>query len=216
MIEHVYRRAARRRASMPWSSRPMRADRAGGQGFGGIVRMTRSTHRTGTDRIAEVAAIPRVRDRGERAGRLPLIEPRHDRASDRAARSDPGVQMSTLRRPITDPADRAIPTCRQSRRGPAMAMRSISRGRHSLSSRQRPDVQTHRAVRLSADVSAELTSLPQTPLETAESLEQLRALEHGFRIRAVETLTNPLKWILPRTLSASGGASPSARAHEAA
>jgi 3-deoxy-manno-octulosonate cytidylyltransferase (CMP-KDO synthetase) len=33
----------------------------------------------------------------------------------------------------------------------------------------------------------ELARLPQTPLELAESLEQLRALEHGFQIRAVET-----------------------------
>ena len=33
----------------------------------------------------------------------------------------------------------------------------------------------------------ELASRPQTPLEIVESLEQLRALEHGFRICAVET-----------------------------
>jgi 3-deoxy-manno-octulosonate cytidylyltransferase (CMP-KDO synthetase) len=32
-----------------------------------------------------------------------------------------------------------------------------------------------------------LAALPQTALEQAESLEQLRALEHGFRIRAVDT-----------------------------
>jgi 3-deoxy-manno-octulosonate cytidylyltransferase (CMP-KDO synthetase) len=30
-------------------------------------------------------------------------------------------------------------------------------------------------------------TLPKTPLERAESLEQLRAIEHGFRIRVVET-----------------------------
>ena len=32
-----------------------------------------------------------------------------------------------------------------------------------------------------------LSELPQTPLELSESLEQLRALEHGYRIHTVET-----------------------------
>jgi 3-deoxy-manno-octulosonate cytidylyltransferase (CMP-KDO synthetase) len=32
-----------------------------------------------------------------------------------------------------------------------------------------------------------LAALEQTPLERTESLEQLRALEHGIRIKAVET-----------------------------
>jgi 3-deoxy-manno-octulosonate cytidylyltransferase (CMP-KDO synthetase) len=37
------------------------------------------------------------------------------------------------------------------------------------------------------DFLLRLAALPQTALEQAESLEQLRALEHGHRIRAVET-----------------------------
>ncbi|MHB1949629.1 MAG: 3-deoxy-manno-octulosonate cytidylyltransferase [Gammaproteobacteria bacterium] len=37
------------------------------------------------------------------------------------------------------------------------------------------------------DFLLHFTSLPQTPLEQTESLEQLRALEHGFRIRVCLT-----------------------------
>ena len=37
------------------------------------------------------------------------------------------------------------------------------------------------------DFLLRFAALPQTPLELAESLEQLRALEHGFRIRTVVT-----------------------------
>ena len=33
----------------------------------------------------------------------------------------------------------------------------------------------------------QLAALPPTPLEEAEMLEQLRALEHGYRIKALET-----------------------------
>jgi 3-deoxy-manno-octulosonate cytidylyltransferase (CMP-KDO synthetase) len=37
------------------------------------------------------------------------------------------------------------------------------------------------------DFLLKVAALPPTPLEVSESLEQLRVLEHGFRIRAVET-----------------------------
>jgi 3-deoxy-manno-octulosonate cytidylyltransferase (CMP-KDO synthetase) len=37
------------------------------------------------------------------------------------------------------------------------------------------------------DFLQRLAQLPPTPLETIESLEQLRVLEHGFRLRVIET-----------------------------
>lgn len=59
----------------------------------------------------------------------------------------------------------------------------------------------------SSDVLAEVTSIPRTPLEIAESLEQLRWLENGYRIKTAvtdsptigidtpEDLANAEKWL---------------------
>ena len=55
------------------------------------------------------------------------------------------------------------------------------------------------------DFLLRFAALPQTPLELAESLEQLRALEHGYRIRHVVTAApTPSAWTRRRTWSASG------------
>jgi 3-deoxy-manno-octulosonate cytidylyltransferase (CMP-KDO synthetase) len=47
--------------------------------------------------------------------------------------------------------------------------------------------QTYRLVRVPARFLLGYSSLPVGPLEQAERLEQLRALENGFSIRVVET-----------------------------
>ena len=57
MIEHVYRRAAEADsvdAVVVATDDQRIADAV--EAFGGIARMTRPSHRTGTDRVAEVAA----------------------------------------------------------------------------------------------------------------------------------------------------------------
>ena len=53
--------------------------------------------------------------------------------------------------------------------------------------RPRAAFQAHRAVRLPAGFLLGYSGLPVGPLEQAERLEQLRALENGYPIRVVET-----------------------------
>lgn len=197
MIEHVYRRAA----SAPGADAVVVATDDARialtvERFDGIVRMTRSIHRTGTDRVAEVAAALECDIVVNVQGDLPLLEPEMVTQVLQPFDSDTSVQMSTLRRQITDQADYTNPNVVKvvvDRNGDALYFSrspvphvrddppyvgaGVSRPFYKhigLYAYRRPFLLT-------------LTDLPQTPLEVAESLEQLRVLEHGYRIRTVET-----------------------------
>src|ERR1700736_6120212 len=77
-------------------------------GFGGEAVMTRAEHRSGTERVAEVAAIA-VRGDDDIfvnvQGDEPLIEPAAINAVVEAIESDEGASIATLAVPITRPAD---------------------------------------------------------------------------------------------------------------
>ena len=103
---------------------------------------------------------------------------------------DPIVQMSTLRRAIEDPADLHNPNVTKvviDREGYALY---FSRAPIPFVRDEPPAGPAWRHVGLYVyrrDTLLQLAALPPTPLERTESLEQLRALEHGIRILAVET-----------------------------
>ena len=189
MVEHVYRRAAAARgvdAVVVATDDQRIADAV--NGFGGVARMTSPAHRTGLDRIAEVARELAADIIVNVQGDEPLIEPGMIEEVVGALTGDPELQMSTLRRRITDAAEYRNPNVVKV--VVDAAERALYFSRAPLPFAREPAA-AFKHVGLYAyrrDFLLTLATLPQTPLEVAESLEQLRALEHGYRIRAVETL----------------------------
>jgi 3-deoxy-manno-octulosonate cytidylyltransferase (CMP-KDO synthetase) len=191
MIEHVYRRAAAARtiASVIVATDDQRiADAV--TAFGGTVRITSASHQSGTDRLAEVAAdlapglIVNVQ------GDEPLIEPDMIDEAVVPFADDPALDMSTLRRRIDDPADLRNPNVTKvvvDRDGFALyfsraPIPHLRDGGERAASWRHVGLYVYRRETL-----LRLAALPQTALEKAEALEQLRALEHGIRIKAIET-----------------------------
>jgi 3-deoxy-manno-octulosonate cytidylyltransferase (CMP-KDO synthetase) len=191
MIEHVYRRAS---LSPVVSDTIVATDdlriATRVNGFGGKVRLTKA-HETGTDRLAEVAATLDCDVVVNVQGDEPLVDPGAIAQLVAPFNGDTGLQMTTLFRRIHDSADLSNPN---------ITKLVVDRGGFALyfSRAPIPYIRDPRggwppiyrhiglyAYRRSALMV--LASLEPTPLERAESLEQLRALEHGIRIKAIET-----------------------------
>ena len=194
MIEHVYRRAAATPGIDAVVVATDDARIAGAvEGFGGVVRMTHAVHRTGTDRVAEVAADLDCEIIVNVQGDLPMIEPGMIAQVVQPFAAD-DVQMSTLRQRITDPSDYSNPNVVKvvvDRDGNALYFSRSAvpflRSR-DMASLAHPVFKHIGLYAYRREFLLTLAALPQTALEVAESLEQLRVLEHGFRIRTVETL----------------------------
>ncbi len=192
MIEHVYRRvsAAHGLSDVLVATDDLRiATRV--KDFGGKVRLTKATHETGTDRLAEVAASMDCDVVVNVQGDEPLIDPRAIDELVAPFATDPTVQMTTLFRRIQDRSELNNPNITKivvDRAGFAMYF-SRSPIPHVRDPRGGwPPLYRHIGLyAYRRSVLLVLASLEPTPLERAESLEQLRALEHGIRITAVET-----------------------------
>jgi 3-deoxy-manno-octulosonate cytidylyltransferase (CMP-KDO synthetase) len=192
MIEHVYRRAS---ASPIVSQVIVATDdlrvATRVKEFGGKVRLTKATHETGTDRLAEVAASLDCDIVINVQGDEPLVDPGAIAELVTPFAADPSVQMTTLYRRIHSPAELSNPN---------IAKVVLDRGGFALyfSRAPIPHIRDprggwpplYRHIGLYGyrrSTLMVLAGLEPTPLERAEALEQLRALEHGIRIKAVET-----------------------------
>ena len=206
MIEHVYRRAE----ASPVVSRVIVATddlriATTVTEFGGNVRLTRADHPTGTDRLAEVASSIDCDIVVNVQGDEPLLDPRAI-AEVVGPFSDPSITMTTLYRRIQSPDELSNPNVVKVVLDRAGFALYFSRAPIPYARDPRggwPPLYRHigiYAYRRSALLV--LASLEPTPLERAEALEQLRALEHGIRIKAVETAYDSIGVDTPADLEA--------------
>jgi 3-deoxy-manno-octulosonate cytidylyltransferase (CMP-KDO synthetase) len=155
------------------------------RGFGAEVAMTRSDHETGTDRLAEVAATLDAPIVVNIQGDEPLIEGWVIDAAVNALQGDTSVAMSTIVHPaepegLDDPNRVKVVLDRSD-----LAL-YFSRSRIPALRDPGAEPRYWQHVGLYAYRRAfllEFVKLERTPLERAEALEQLRAMEHGHRIR---------------------------------
>ncbi len=194
MIERVYRRASEALEEVWVATDDTRiADAV--KAFGGKVVMTSPDHRSGTDRCREA-----YEKTGSRAdvviniqGDEPFIDPLQ-LSQLKSCFDDPATQIATLVRPfplegsVDALANPNSPKVVMDADGFAMLFsRSIIPYLRGVDREEWPSkyqYYTHIGLyAYRAAVLDEITRLPQSPLELAESLEQLRWLQNGYRIK---------------------------------
>ena len=192
MVQHVYERAKQaqtvhRVIVATDDQRIVEAVKA----FGGEARMTRTDHRTGTERIAEVA----VQEPGDVfvnvQGDEPLIDPVAIDTAVGALLEEPQAQIATVATPIRHAGDIMDPNVVKTvldfdgnalyfSRAPIPWIRDTQQKLH---------VKYWKHLGLyvfQREALLEYTTLPQGELERIEQLEQLRWLENGWKIRVAE------------------------------
>jgi 3-deoxy-manno-octulosonate cytidylyltransferase (CMP-KDO synthetase) len=191
MIERVYKQAALAKSlsAVIVATDDMRiADAV--KSFGGNVVMTRDDHRSGTDRLAEVAQThPDIDVIVNVQGDEPLIDPHTIDSAVKPLLAESQVQMSTIAAPITDPVEINSPdivkVVLDSNNFALYFSRSPIPHYRDAAPADRTCLAHVGLYVYRRECLLRLAALPATPLEQAECLEQLRALENGIRIKVV-------------------------------
>jgi 3-deoxy-manno-octulosonate cytidylyltransferase (CMP-KDO synthetase) len=162
------------------------------RGFGAPVRMTRSDHASGTDRAAEVASSMEAALIVNVQGDEPLIDPSAIDAAVLPLIDDPEIPMGTLKKRIEDPREitdpNVVKVVTDRNENAIYFSRSTIPYVREGDDRERTVHYKHVGLYVyRLDFLLGYSELPRGPLERAERLEQLRALENGHTIRVVET-----------------------------
>jgi 3-deoxy-manno-octulosonate cytidylyltransferase (CMP-KDO synthetase) len=162
--------------------------------FGGEVVMTRSDHPSGTDRVAEAARKSRAPIIINVQGDEPLLDPRSIRRLIAAMAADHSISMATLCHEVKQPRDYLDPgvvKVTMNRLGNALYFsRSpipFFRDTGEIRAKLRQCWRHIGIYGYRRDFLFKYVRWPQSGLEKAEKLEQLRALENGVNIRVLKT-----------------------------
>jgi 3-deoxy-manno-octulosonate cytidylyltransferase (CMP-KDO synthetase) len=156
--------------------------------FGGEAKITRTDHRTGTERIAEVASHVDGQVFVNVQGDEPLLDPAAVDAAVTALLEQPAAAVATVAVPIRTPADIMDPNVVKTvldfednalyfSRAPIPWVRDSAHKTHARHLKHLGLYVFQREALL------EYPTLPQGELERLEQLEQLRWLENGWKIR---------------------------------
>jgi 3-deoxy-manno-octulosonate cytidylyltransferase (CMP-KDO synthetase) len=175
--------------------------------YGFAAQMTRRDHASGTDRVAEVAGTLDADIIVNVQGDEPLIDPDTIDRAVNALANDPAAQIATTSEQITEAADVL---------NPAVVKVAVDDRGYASSFSRKPIPFPNQAVERYGSIEAalgaepallslfrkhtglyvyrrqfllEFSAWPQAESERAESLEQLRALERGVKIRVVEAVS---------------------------
>jgi 3-deoxy-manno-octulosonate cytidylyltransferase (CMP-KDO synthetase) len=161
------------------------------ESFGGSARMTRPDHRTGTERVAEVAAHEKGDIFVNVQGDEPLLDPVSVDTAIEALLEEPAASIATVATLIKTPADIMDPNVVKTvldfdNNGLYFSRAPIPWVRDTASKIQVRHLKHLGLYVFQRDALLEYPTLPQGELERIEQLEQLRWLENGWKIRVAE------------------------------
>ncbi|WP_167605115.1 3-deoxy-manno-octulosonate cytidylyltransferase [Maribellus sediminis] len=213
MIQWVYENASKALGQV-WVATDDKRIFEAVRAFGGNVVETLPTHQSGTDRCAEAARIV-AKDTDfdvviNIQGDEPFIKPEQIEVL-KSCFQDETVDVATLVKKIETEEELFNPNrpkvVMDAKRNALYFSRSpipFMRGEQEANWHVKHNFWAHIGLyAFRAEVLQQLTKLEQTPLELAESLEQLRWLENGYKIKTAETSFRTIGIDTPEDLEAA-------------
>ncbi len=197
MVEHVYRRCVRSPSlSDVYVATCDEEIRRAVESFGGKVVMTKDTHERASDRVAE-AMLKVEEETGKKVdilvmiqGDEPMVYPQMIDESVKPLLEDRGIKVTNLLAPIQTVEEHDDPNTIKV----VVDQKSFALyfSRSPIPSRRQADVDIPMfkqvcIIPFQRDYLLEFNSLAQTPLEMAESVDMMRVLEYGQKVKMVLT-----------------------------